>query len=230
MEFFSHASGSSGNLYEVRNDSGRLLLEAGIPIKKIKQALNFRLSEVEACLVSHSHGDHASTAKDVAAAGIDTYMTAETAKAIKLAGHRLKIVEPLKQFRVGTWTILPFPAPHDCPGSVGFLIDDGRDKLLFAIDTYDVRYRFDDLTHIAVECNYSMETMAPDIDTTRKKRLLKSHFSLANVIKLLRATDLSKVREIHLLHLSRENSDPEYFKNEVEKATGKPVYCAKSRI
>lgn len=42
----------------------------------------------------------------------------------------------------------------------------------------------------------------------------------------LKANDLSKVREIWLLHLSDGNSDAERFKREVMELTGKPVYIA----
>jgi phosphoribosyl 1,2-cyclic phosphodiesterase len=59
-----------------------------------------------------------------------------------------------------------------------------------------------------------------------KSRLLKSHFSLENVKQFLRANDLSRVREIWLLHLSDGNSDAERFKREVMELTGKPTYIA----
>lgn len=224
MEFITHVSGSTGNLHQVKSNSGSLLIEAGVSIRCIRQALGFKLSDIEACLITHSHADHCKAAADLAGSGIDVCMTRETAEAISLDGHRLKIIDPLKQFKVGTWTILPFPTQHDCPGSVGFLISDGSEKLVFATDTFYVRYRFKGLTHMAVECNWSKETLATDLDPVRKHRLYRSHFSLTNVIAFFKANDMHNVREIHLIHISRENGDPEYFQSEVEKATGKPVY------
>ena len=59
-----------------------------------------------------------------------------------------------------------------------------------------------------------------------KRRILKSHFSLKNVKDFLQANDLSKVREIWLLHMSNENSDAERFKREVQELTGKMVFVA----
>jgi hypothetical protein len=50
--------------------------------------------------------------------------------------------------------------------------------------------------------------------------------SLERVIETLEVTDLSKVREIHLLHLSDAHSDADRFRREVEAATGKPVHVA----
>ena len=59
-----------------------------------------------------------------------------------------------------------------------------------------------------------------------KNRLLTSHFSLENVKEFLKANDLSRVQEIHLLHLSDGNSDAERFKREIMAVCGKPVYIA----
>lgn len=52
------ASSSKGNCYRVSNGSTPLLLECGIRFKEIQQKLNFRLSEIAGCLVSHEHQDH----------------------------------------------------------------------------------------------------------------------------------------------------------------------------
>ena len=226
IEFATYYTGSTGNLYAVRSGAGCLLIEAGVTTKRIKMALDYRLSSVCGCLISHRHLDHCQGVKGVMDAGIDCYMTAETAAALGLSGHRLGIIEPRRQFQAGGYQVIAFEAQHDCPGAVGYLVSDGDDKLLFATDTFYVRHRFSGLTHIAVECNYSSDTMAPGLDPERKKRLYSSHFSLDNVEKFLQANDLSRVREIHLLHLSRENSDAEGFKNKIQALTGKPVFVA----
>ena len=101
-------------------------------------------------------------------------------------------------------------------------------KVLFATDTYYIRYKFTGLTHIIVECNYSMKILNENIASGRvpklmKKRLMRSHFSLENVKDFLKANDLSKVEEIWLLHLSDNNSDEDLFKREIQALTGKLV-------
>lgn len=226
MEFTSYHSSSKANLYSIRSGGKTLLVEAGLRGKAIRKALDFGLSSVDGCLISHSHGDHARGALDLMGYGIDTYMTAETADAIGADGHRLHVIEPLKQFTVDGWTVLPFDTQHDCPGSVGFLISDGTEKLLFATDTYYAKYRFNGCAVYAVECNYSPETMSPDISEAQKKRLLTSHFSLENVKKFFRAQDLSRCHSIFLLHLSRDNSNAELFRREIMAVTGLPVTVA----
>lgn len=228
MQFIAHHSGSTGNLYQVISDAGNLVIDPGVPISKIKKALDFKLSSVSAALVTHQHGDHIKGIKAIARAGIDCYMSSQTAQAIKFDGHRLNIIEPRKQLQVAGFTILPFETQHDCPGSVGFLVSDGNEKLLYITDSFYCRYKFKGLNIIAVECNWSKETLWPNIDPFVKKRIYRSHFSLQRVKDFLKANDLNRVREIHLIHISRDNGDPDYFRSEIERLTGKPVYVAQN--
>ena len=202
-------------------------------MKDIRVGLGFKLSEIDACLLSHEHQDHSKSVKHITKAGIDTYMSEGTRNAIKIGNHRIKVIKAHKQFRIGTFKIVPFGTKHDAAEPLGFLIYSTAtgEKLLFATDTYYIEYHFHKLTHIMVECNYSSEILktAVDADLTPlalKNRLLSSHFSLENVLKFLKANDLSSVQAIILLHLSDNNSDEALFKMEVQKATGKQVYIA----
>lgn len=49
------ATGSSGNSYALMNDSEILLLDLGVNAKVIKRAIDFRVSEIAGCLVTHKH-------------------------------------------------------------------------------------------------------------------------------------------------------------------------------
>jgi phosphoribosyl 1,2-cyclic phosphodiesterase len=176
--------------------------------------------------------DHCKAILDVMKAGIDCYMTLGTKEALGIDGHRIKIIKPKQQFNIETWTILPFEIQHDAVEPVGFLlVNQAGEKLLYATDTYYIKYRFRGLTHIMIEANYSLDilrsnvengTVAPEL----KNRLLRSHFSLENVKECLKANDLRNVKEIWLLHLSDGNSDAERFKREIQELTGKEVYVA----
>lgn len=232
IEIVPLASGSRGNCYWLTDGSTPLLLEAGIQFKEIQKGLNFRIAEIASCLISHEHKDHCKAVRDVMKAGIDCYMSAGTAEALGISGHRLHIIQARQQFQLGSWAVLPFETQHDAAEPLGFLLANKTgEKLLYATDTYYIRYRFRGLTHIAVECNYSMDILRANIEAglvepALKKRILKSHFSLEHVKEFLKANDLSKVQEIWLLHLSDQNSDAERFKREVQELTGKAVYIA----
>lgn len=232
IEITPLASGSSGNCYHITDGRTPLLLECGISWKQIQRCLSFKTSEITGVLASHEHMDHCKAILDVMKAGIDCYMTLGAKEALGIDGHRIKIIKPKLQFKVGTWTILPFNTQHDSIEPVGFLlVNKVGEKLLYATDTYYIKYRFRGLTHIMIECNYALDilrtnvedgTVAPEL----KNRLLRSHFSLDHVKDFLMANDLSKVREIWLLHLSNSNSDAKRFKREIQELTGKEVYIA----
>jgi phosphoribosyl 1,2-cyclic phosphodiesterase len=230
IEITSFGSGSKGNAYRVTDGVTPLLLECGIPYREIQKGLNFRMSEIASCLVTHEHGDHCKSIKDVLKAGVNCYMSSGTATAIGIEHHRIKCVKPLEQFQIGTWTIKPFDVQHDVSEPFGFLLmNQIGEKLLFATDTYYIKYLFQDLTHIMVECNYSLKILNENIQAGRvpkvmQDRLLKSHFSLEHVKDFFKENDLSKVQEIWLLHLSDSNSNAEQFKREIMELTGKLVF------
>jgi phosphoribosyl 1,2-cyclic phosphodiesterase len=125
---------------------------------------------------------------------------------------------------------LPFDVQHDVSEPFGFLLANQEgEKLLFATDTYYIRYKFKGLTHLLVECNYSKAILEENImngivPKVMAKRLRRSHFSLENFKGFLAANDLTKLQEIWLLHLSDTNSNADLFKKEVSEITGKPVY------
>ena len=92
IENTSLASGSQGNCYRVSDGRTPLLLECGIGWKEIQRGLNFRTSQLAGCLVSHEHKDHSKAVQEMMKAGIDCYMSAGTAEALGISGHRLYII------------------------------------------------------------------------------------------------------------------------------------------
>ena len=227
------ASSSRGNCYLISDGSTPLLLECGLRVSEIRQGLGFGLTDVSTCLLSHEHQDHSRALKDVLKAGVEVYTSPGTIEALGLEHHRLRPVKSKDTFHIGTWTVRAFETQHDAQEPLGFLLHSraSNERLLYATDTYYIRYRFPGLTHIMVECNYAKDILYRNVENgsvpgVLKNRLLTSHFSLENVKEFLKANDLSRVQEIWLLHLSDGNSDAERFKREIMELTGKPVYIA----
>ena len=225
-------SSSKGNAYLISDGRSQLRQECGINFKEIQKAAGFKTSNLAGCLITHEHKDHCSAIKEVTRAGIDCYMSQGTADAIGYQHHRIKPVKARQQFQIGDWTILPFDVQHDVSEPLGFLLANKNGaKILFATDTYYIKYKFKGLTHVMVECNYSLNILNENIESGRvpkvmRKRLLRSHFSLEHVKEFLKSNNLSSVEAIYLLHLSDNNSDEKRFKEEVQQVTGKPVYIA----
>lgn len=232
IEITSLGSSSAGNSYRITDGKTPLLLDAGLRYRDIQRGLDFQVSSLAGCLVTHEHGDHSGAVKDLIKAGVDIYTSAGTAGALGLDSHRVHRVSALEPFTIGTWSILPFDVQHDVAEPLGFLLaNTAGDKLLFATDTYYIKHRFVGLTHIMIECNYSIQILNQNITAGRvpavmKHRLLRSHFSLENVKDFIRANDMRRVQEIHLLHLSDNNSDEALFKREIMALTGKQVFVA----
>lgn len=227
MEIKIYHSTSRANLYQVDD----ILIEAGPAISEIKKSLNYKLSDISGCLISHSHKDHARAAKDIMQAGIDVYMAQETADELNLDSHRLHIIEPLKQFNLNGYRIKPFRLAHDVM-NLGFIIQKDKEKILFAIDTNYIPFRFNDLTKIMIGVNYDRGIMYKNIDNglinkAVGQRSFKNHMSIQTALEFFKVNDMDKVNEIHLLHLSDNNSDEKEFKKAVQKITGKPVYIGR---
>ena len=216
MRFEALASSSAGNLYVVDDGETRILLECGLTRKKLKALTKFE--QFDACLVSHEHKDHAHAAKDLVMDGMPVYMSEGTAEALEL-GDTIIPIEHGEQFAIGTLNIVPFSTFHDAREPLGFLIRsrlDG-DTLAFATDTVNLRYKFPGVTLLAIEANYDHEIMEglDGLPEKVKRRIRNSHMEIGTLCDYLRGLDLSKCREIYLLHLSDSTSKEWDFVNRV---------------
>lgn len=233
MRLIVIGSSSAGNSYVLENDRESLLIECGVRFQKIKVALNFKLSKVVGCLITHEHKDHCLAVNEVMAAGINVYSAAGTLKAMGVEGnHRAKKINLDTTFTIGGFRIRSFDVQHDCAEPVGFLIHhEETGNVLFLTDSYYVAYTFPNLHNIIVEANYSQEILDDrlrrgDSPEFLRNRVLNSHMSLKTCKELLQANDLRETNNIVLIHLSDSNSNADQFKREVSNLTGKQVHIA----
>ena len=64
FRFVPFASSSSANAYLIQSgDSAPLLIECGIRFKELMKAMDYELSSLAGCLITHAHMDHARSAK-----------------------------------------------------------------------------------------------------------------------------------------------------------------------
>lgn len=227
LTFKSYYSSSAGNLYTCSDKETHIIIDLGVPYKKAQKALSYRMGDYSCALIGHRHLDHCKGVTEAISRAMDCYIIKDTKEHLGISGHRVHVMKPLKQFNIGSFKILPFPLEHDVP-NVGFLVESKNGgKLVYINDTNYCRYKFKNLTNIAVCCNYDTEILRKlNINPSLKNRILRSHFSLENVKTFLRVNDLSRVVEIHLLHLSSRNSDAGRFKKEIEGLAGIPTIIA----
>lgn len=163
-------------------------------------------------------------------AGIECYATLGTLKALNVTSHRLNVIKSRKVFRVGSWQILPFEIEHDVAEPVGFLMkSDNGFKVLYVTDTKYLKYKFNGITHMLLEVNFIYEQMQQNVEDgvihqALANRIMDSHFSLEYATQFLKANDLSELQEIHLIHLSSNNSNAHFIKEQIQAVSGVPVY------
>lgn len=226
-------SSSSGNGYLLYNDNECLVIEAGVKLSQVKEALDFNISRIAGCLISHCHNDHAGYLENYARAGI-RILTSEhvlQGKNDLIASSLCKAVYPGKGYKLGNFKVIPFSLEHDVP-CLGYLISHPETgNIVFITDSFLSEYTFDDVSHWIIEANYSDDILDQNINSghlhpSMRPRLLNTHMELNTCKSILLANDLSKVINIVLCHLSNGNSDEERFVREVREATGKQVYAA----
>lgn len=219
------ASGSKGNAYIIQDGKKRILIDPGISINELIQKSGFMISKLDFCLISHEHKDHCKAAYHVSRFGVPLVMSAGTSEKLGLYGVKAVSEKPI--IDLNGWDILPFEVQHDAADPLGFLIRTPSGKrIIYASDTYYIQYQFPGVHIWMVEANYSEAIMEAnnDLHPVHKDRVRQSHFEIENLKAFFVAQDLSSTERIYLLHLSDDNSDENYFKTEIQKVTGKPVY------
>lgn len=230
MRFQGLASSSQGNAYIVSDDCTHILLECGVSHKKLQQMAGFRLTSLDGCIVSHEHKDHCGCVKKILASGVPVYLSQGTAAALELPEKLLDLateMESGKQFSIGSLDILPFTTFHDAREPLGFVMQsrvDG-DILAFATDTVNLPYNFPGVNLLAVEANFQQDILdrCERMPEKTKHRIRNTHMEIDTLCKCLRRMDLSRCREVYLLHLSSATSHEGQFINKVSRAVPRGI-------
>lgn len=210
------SSGSVGNCYLLEHNSEILILDCGISIKDIKIGLNFDLSKVVGCVVTHSHKDHSKSANDLKNMGIKVWQP--------------YLYENKKQCNCFDGFMLRcFEVPHDGEPCCGFLVGcPNGEQLLYATDFEYIKYSFKKIgvQHLLIECNYQNEYV--DNSAENKNHVLRGHAELQTTIGIIK-DNVDSLKTVILCHLSQENSNPEECVAEVREVVGSGVYVDYAR-
>lgn len=229
-------TGSQGNCYALRSEEGILLLDAGVPVKKVLRALGADLANVLGVLVTHEHKDHAGHVAELMRLGVKCYTNRLTAEAIGIAEHPdFRDIDTSENERIGQFIVRSFSVQHDAVDPVGFLIHDKvtAENVLFATDTYYLKHTFPGVHYWLIECNHIralMDAQAEDgeLAESMRRRLITSHMSLERLLDAFGANDLTKTRKIVLIHLSDARSDEKQMVERIHKATGIDTVAARN--
>lgn len=229
MQLIILGSSSKGNCYLLKSASEILIIEAGIKLSEVKKAVDFDMSKIVGCIVSHQHGDHAGNVYDFLSNGIHVLAISEV---FGVGSNAFKsVIFPNKGYKLGSFKIYCFSVSHDVP-CLGFTIEHPESgKILFLTDAMSCDYSFDNLSHVLIEANYSDHILnsnikAGKVPQSMRPRLLSTHMEIETTKQVLRNQDLTYVKNIVLIHLSDGNSNEKQFVNEIQALTGKPTTAA----
>lgn len=227
MDFFSIASGSSGNCICIGDDKNHVMIDAGISGRRIEAGMNaydYTTADMDAILVTHEHSDHICGLGVIARKyGIPIYGTRGTLEAIKSTPSLGKIEEGLfheikagDTFSVGTLSIETLPISHDAAEPIAYLVSSGdkRTGVITDLGTYDdsMVTRLQGLDAVLLEANHDVHMLqVGSYPYPLKQRIFgdKGHLSNESSGQLLGKLLHDDMKHIFLGHLSKENNYPE---------------------
>jgi phosphoribosyl 1,2-cyclic phosphodiesterase len=240
LRFASLASGSKGNstVVEARAASGatRILIDCGLGLRDMERRLA-RLAlapaDIDAILVTHEHGDHASGVFDFAAAhGVTVCLTYGCLAALEAEGKvvegvRTELVNGREKHAVGAIEIRPFTVPHDAREPVQYVLSDGAAKLGVLTDigasTVHVEQALSGLDALVLECNYDSEMLWNGAYPKWLKERIAGplgHLDNRQSEQLLGVLDRSRLKHLIGAHLSQQNNRPELARAALARAMG----------
>lgn len=226
MKFCSLYSGSSGNSIFVGSEKAKILIDAGLPGKKIDEALNYigqNPSEIDGIFITHEHIDHIkgvgvlSRKYDIPIyAPHDTWVAMENTIG-KIKEHNIKVMDRRSTVSIKDIEIKSFIIPHDAAAPVGYTINLDKKQASVVTDfgtfTREIEDNIKNSDVILIESNYNPQMLDfGPYPYNLKQRIKDIHGHLSNeecgeaIVKILN-NGLGK--NIILGHLSNTNNTPE---------------------
>jgi phosphoribosyl 1,2-cyclic phosphodiesterase len=207
MKYYSLASGSKGNCFVVQTNQSTVVIDCGSTKKHLINSfstIDINYTQVDALLITHGHSDHVSQVKMFA--DVPTFSPIYINN-----GQGYQQVVPFMSFHINELTITPLPLSHDSEVTVGYILEDAYEKLVYITDTGYVRSTLipiiKDAQFIVLESNHDPELL---MNSRRphgiKTRILSDNGHLSNqaCAEVLGKIVTLKTKEIVLAHLSEE--------------------------
>jgi phosphoribosyl 1,2-cyclic phosphodiesterase len=218
------ASGSSGNCAYVETDTTRLLIDAGLSARQIRQRLlgiGRTPENLSGILVTHEHSDHIQGLGVLATKlQLPIYCNRLTKEAIELQfGTRFdsRLFSTGASFEVGDVCVDTFSVPHDAYDPVGFLVRTNAGNFGFLTDlghaTRLVVERVRPAHVLVLEANHDVKMLQDDTRRpwSTKQRILSRHGHLSNEAAAQVAEQIvsAELRHLYLGHLSNDCNRPD---------------------
>ena len=222
------ASGSKGNAIFIEMDGTRLLVDAGVGVRRVARALgelSVPLESLDAIFITHEHSDHVKGLETILKhTGAPVYARPGTLRAMaadELPEDRLFAIHDAVE--VGPLRVSAFDIPHDAADPVGYEIAGSR-KCTVATDlgyvTDTVRSAMEGADVLVFESNHDRQMLRQGpYPWPLKQRILGNRGHLANDEAGRALANLkSRPKKIILAHLSETNNRPSIAEETVSRA------------
>ena len=202
-------SGSSGNCYILTCNNEKLILDCGLPIKVIKQGLDFDLQGIQGILVGHQHLDHSLSANDFKKMGFEVWMPYldEIKTRKRQFGNFNVSCFDLTDLQ-GNWMHTNADGT-ECP-CYGFLIEHSElGRMLYITDTELIKWKFRDINHILLGVNYDKDLLDNE-NQSKRNHVYRGHLSIDTACEFVKCNSDS-LETVIMCHLSDSNSDVDSF-------------------
>ena len=214
-----------GNCLYVESENTKLLIDAGVSLKKIEkglETLNISPSSLDGILVTHEHSDHIQSLGNLSKKfNLPVYANSETfdnmsKQTDKISAENIKKFKVAEKFEIKDLEINPFSIPHDAANPCGFNISNNSDKISIATDighmTNDILKQLEDSKFILLESNYDTEVLKySKYPYLLKQRIAGPNGHLSNEVasKVINYLLQGNLKTAMLGHLSKESNFPE---------------------
>lgn len=214
-----------GNCLYVESDNTKLLIDAGVSLKKIEKGLDtidVSLSSIDGILVTHEHSDHIQSLGNLSKKfNLPVFANSETFDAMpkqtdKISTENINKFKIKQKFSINDIEITPFAIPHDAANPCGFNISCNDDKISIATDighmTNEILKQLEGSKFVLLESNYDTEVLKlSKYPFSLKQRIAGPNGHLSNEIasKVINYLLHDNLKTAMLGHLSKESNFPE---------------------
>lgn len=224
LKMFMLGSGSGGNACVIHNQDTMILIDAGFSGAEIRRRMlmvGLDPDDLEACLITHEHGDHIKGASILSRRHkVPLLMHPATKRAGRRkfnGAERMRHFEMKEVMELGSLKVTSVPTLHDSVTSTGFLVESEGKSLGYLTDlgavTEDNFLAMRQADFLVMEANHDRDMLwngpyPPHLKARVDSRVGHlSNVDSAEFIALL--AELGNLKGVMLAHLSEKNNEPE---------------------